>query len=82
MEWSVIPPGATEPIVIGNEQILQIDAQELVNKPGWAGDGQPGWAQFGFKAKDKGGNWSPGVTVNILVAETRYGVFMPAVVNP
>ena len=82
VEWSVIPPGTTEPFVIGNEQILQIDAQELVNKPGWAGDGQPGWAQFGFKAKDKGGNWSPRVTVNILVSETRYEVFLPVSFNP
>ncbi len=82
VEWSVIPPGATEPIVIGNEQILQIDAQELVNKPGWAGDGQPGWAQFGFKAKDKGGNWSPSVTRDILVAETRYDIFLPITIDP
>ena len=81
VQWSVIPPGATEPIVIGNEQILQISAQDLVNKPGWAGDGQPGWAQFGFKAKDKGGNWSPGASVKILIADTRYDVFMPTIVT-
>jgi hypothetical protein len=43
---------------------------------------QPGWHQMGFKASDKGGNWSPGVTVNILVTETRYDVFMPSLVTP
>lgn len=43
---------------------------------------QPGWHQMGFKASDKGGKWSPGVTVGIMVYETRYDVMLPAVVNP
>jgi hypothetical protein len=38
---------------------------------------QPGWHEFGFKASDKGGNWSPGVSVRILVTEIRYEVFLP-----
>jgi hypothetical protein len=37
----------------------------------------PGWHDFTFKAKDKGGRWSPGASVSILVAETRYEVFIP-----
>jgi len=42
---------------------------------------QPGWHEFGFKASDKGGRWSPGVSVKILVTEVRYDVFLPAAVQ-
>lgn len=43
---------------------------------------QPGWHEFGFKASDKGGKWSPGVKVGIMVYEVRYDMMLPAVVNP
>ena len=38
---------------------------------------QPGWHQIGFKASDKGGRWSPGVSVNILVTDGTNLVFVP-----
>ncbi len=42
---------------------------------------QPGWHSFGFKASDKGGRWSPGVNISILVTEVRYDLFLPVSVN-
>ena len=43
---------------------------------------QPGWHQMGFKASDKGGRWSPGVTVGIMVYEVRHDIFLPVSINP
>ena len=43
---------------------------------------QPGWHEFTFKASDKGGRWSPGASVNILVTEVRHDIFMPVSINP
>ncbi len=37
----------------------------------------PGWHTLGFKASDKGGRWSPGVTVNIVVNDGTNVVFLP-----
>jgi hypothetical protein len=42
---------------------------------------QPGWHTIGFSASDKGGKWSPGATVNILVlnAASNNVVFIPLI---
>ena len=37
----------------------------------------PGWHEFSFKAKDKGGRWSPGVDVQIFVAEQLHRIYLP-----
>ena len=37
----------------------------------------PGWHEFSFKASDKGGRWSPGVSVNIFVAEQLHRIYLP-----
>ncbi len=76
VKWLLRPLGSTmEPVVVGTDRILHISAQQIVSQPGWAG--QPGWAQFQFMAKDKGGRWSPGVEVNIWVVEQLYQGFLP-----
>lgn len=80
MKWLLKPLGSTmDPVEVGTQQQLQIRARELVNQPGWAG--QPGWAQFQFMAKDKGGRWSPGVEINIWIVEELHQVFLPIVDN-
>ncbi|MBE2198330.1 MAG: hypothetical protein IAE79_06940 [Anaerolinea sp.] len=80
MKWLLKPLGSTmDPVEVGTQQQLQIRARELVNQPGWAG--QPGWAQFQFIAKDKGGRWSPGVEINIWIVEELHQAFLPIVDN-
>jgi hypothetical protein len=58
--------------VVGNQMELNIPGNTL----------QPGWSQFTFKAKDKDGKWSPGVDVMVLVADTLYKTYLPAISNP
>lgn len=65
------------PVVIGTETRLQVQAQQIVNQPGWVG--QPGWAQFQFMAKDKGNRWSPGVVVEVWVVDQLYQTYMPVI---
>lgn len=80
MKWLLKPLGSTmDPVEVGAQQQLQIRARELVNQPGWAG--QPGWAQFQFIAKDKGGRWSPGVEINIWIVQELHQAFLPMVNN-
>jgi len=40
---------------------------------------QPGWHTIGFKAADKGGKWSPGTSVNVLVLNSAGSnvIFIP-----
>jgi hypothetical protein len=45
-----------------------------------AGNLHPGWHGIGFKASDKGGRWSPGASVNILVTDGTNVVFLPVAV--
>ena len=42
---------------------------------------QPKWVEFTFKAKDKGGRWSPGVTVQIWIVDELHQVFVPITMN-
>jgi hypothetical protein len=56
----------------GNPKTLNIPASNL----------PPGWHQFQFKACDKGGRWSPGVNVIIIVAEERTEYFLPMTLRP
>jgi hypothetical protein len=80
VKWLVRPLGSTmDPVEVGTQRQLQMQAQQLVNQPGWAG--QPGWAQFQFMAKDKGGRWSPGAEVHIWVVEQLYQAFLPVARN-
>jgi len=71
-----------EPVVIGTQRMLQIQAQQLIGQPGWTQTpGQPGWAQIGFSAKDKGGRTSNTVTVNVAVWPQVFRLFMPTVLR-
>ncbi|MBE2221821.1 MAG: hypothetical protein IAF02_09785 [Anaerolineae bacterium] len=79
--WLVKPLGAeTEPVVIGTEKMLQLQAAEIINQLGLA-DGNSKWVEFTFKAKDKGGRWSPGVTVQIWIVDELHQVFLPMTMN-
>ncbi len=56
----------------------------LSNEKGWSHPGsnfQPGWHSFQFQAKDKGGNWSPGVDVQVWIVEELHQTFLPLAVN-
>ena len=41
-----------------------------------------GWHSFSFKASDKGGRWSPGVSVDVFVAKKLYRVYLPTMIQP
>jgi hypothetical protein len=69
----------TDPIVVGTEKVLEITAQEVVNELGTTG--QPGWVKFTFMAKDKGGRWSPGETVDVWIVEELHQTYLPAIVT-
>jgi hypothetical protein len=43
--------------VVGNDMTMRMPP----------GNFKPGWHNFSFKAKDKGGKWSPGVSVKVLI---------------
>ena len=44
---------------------------------------EEGWHTFTFRARDDEGNWSPGRSVSVLVAENIFRVNLPMVVyNP
>ena len=45
-----------------------------------AGNLHPGWHGIGFKASDKGGKWSNGANVNILVTDGTNVIFLPLTV--
>ncbi|MBK7176800.1 MAG: hypothetical protein IPH82_06390 [Chloroflexi bacterium] len=76
--WLLKPLGsAMEPVVVGTEKTLEIQAQDIVNQPGWSG--QPGWAQFTFMAKDKNGRWSPGVEVQVWVVQELHQLYVPMI---
>jgi len=78
--WLFTPLGSEqEPIVVGTEKMLQMQAQEMVNQPGWAG--QPGWAQLTFVARDKSDRWSIGDKVNVWVVNELYQVYMPVLMR-
>ncbi|MCB8984251.1 MAG: hypothetical protein H6659_10535 [Ardenticatenaceae bacterium] len=78
--WLLKPLGsAAAPVVIGTDKVLEIQAQELVNKPGFAG--QPGWAQITFMAKDKGGRWSSGAEVPVWIVDELHQAYMPFVMR-
>lgn len=66
-----------EPVLVGTDKILEIQAQDVVNQPGWSG--QPGWAQFTFMAKDKNGRWSPGVEVQVWVVQELHQLYVPMI---
>lgn len=80
-QWLLKPLDSTiDPVVVSTQQKLEISATDLVNQPGWAPrQGQPGWAEFTFRAKDKDGNWSPGVTVQVWIVERFYTTYLPTV---
>jgi len=74
--WWYKAPGSdpdAEGVRIGYDQKLELPAGQL--------PGQPGWAQIVFKAKDKSGNWSPGVTVDVWVVQELHKSFMPMVMH-
>ncbi|MBP7593791.1 MAG: hypothetical protein KBA85_19465, partial [Chloroflexi bacterium] len=76
--WLLKPlESAMEPVVVGTEKTLEIQAQDIVNQPGWSG--QPGWAQFTFMAKDKNGRWSPGVEVQVWVVQELHQLYVPMI---
>jgi hypothetical protein len=70
-EWSVSQTGGAWKVV-GNDKIVKIPVGNL----------HPGWQQFQFKAKDKGGRWSPGATFSIMVYEKlpTNQIFLPIMV--
>jgi hypothetical protein len=67
VEWTITYDGVTQVIDDGDN-----DPKRL-NLP--RGNLHPGWQQFAFRAKDKGGKWSPGATVDILVLDNP--IFIP-----
>lgn len=76
--WLLKPlESAMEPVVVGTDKTLEIQAQDVVNQPGW--NGQPGWAQFTFMAKDKNGRWSPGVEVQVWVVNELHQIHVPMI---
>ena len=52
-----------------------IGTQKQLNMP--ASSFQPGWHTFTFSAKDKSGNWSPGVSFDVWIVEELHQLFLP-----
>jgi hypothetical protein len=69
MEWTDTYMGITQVLEDddGDPKRLNIPAHNL----------QPGWHGIEFKASDKGGNWSNGARVDILVTDGTNVVFLP-----
>ena len=55
--------------IIGNQKQLNIPARNL----------HPGWHSFTFSAKDKSGNWSPGVSFEVWIVEELHQYYMPVI---
>jgi hypothetical protein len=66
-EWTITYNGVTTVIDDGDDNPKQLNIPR--------GNLHPGWQGIGFRAKDKGGRWSPGVTVDIFVLENP--IFIP-----
>ncbi|MCB8921565.1 MAG: hypothetical protein H6662_08290 [Ardenticatenaceae bacterium] len=64
-EWTDTFDGITT--IVGTQKQLSLPVN---NAP-------PGWHQFQFRAKDKGGNWSPGVDVQIWIVEELHQAYLP-----
>ena len=63
--WTDTFNGATT--VIGNQKQLNVPASNF----------QPGWHSFTFSAKDKSGNWSPGVSFEVWIVEEFHQLYLP-----
>ncbi len=68
--WTLTYDGVTT--IVGADSTLRMPPGNL----------HPGWQHFQFKAKDKGGRWSPGLDVMVYVSEAVYKYFMPVIVAP
>jgi hypothetical protein len=69
VSWTDTFNGVTT--VVGDQRELNVPASSF----------QPGWHSFSFQAKDKGGRWSPGVTVDIWIVEELHQTFLPLTMN-
>lgn len=62
-----------------NGVTTELGTQKQLNMP--ARNLQPGWHSFSFSAKDKAGNWSPGVKFEVWIVEELHQAFLPVTVN-
>lgn len=54
---------------IGSQPRLEVPARNF----------QPGWHTFTFSAKDKSGNWSPGVTFEVWIVRELHQLYLPTI---
>ncbi len=55
------------PTIVGTQKQLNLPASNF----------QPGWHSFTFSAKDKNGNWSPGVSFEVWIVEEFHQLYLP-----
>ena len=63
--WTDTFNGATT--VVGSQKQLNMPASSF----------QPGWHKFTFSAKDKSGNWSPGVSFDVWIVVELHQLYLP-----